>query len=175
MSRVSSSGQIFPVAILSCSRFADYLSLDIFGSYLAGVLFSVLKPVILTTTRTGFRRPVRTSSLTASVMVALKRPVRRCLGRVCRIPVILSLKPMSKSRSASSMINISRALKRHGKDGAVMISWRRPGVPIRIVGDVDFKDDMSELTDDVPPMRRLVEIREVSSLGNIFRSPFKTE
>jgi hypothetical protein len=108
-------------------------------------------------------------------MVALKRPVRRCLGRVCRIPVILSLKPMSKSRSASSMINISRALKRHGKDGVVMISWRRPGVPMTIVGDVDFKDDMSELTDDVPPMRRLVEIREVSSLGNIFRNPFKTE
>ena len=90
---------------------------------LAGVRFSPdLKPVTLTTTRTGFLSPVRTSSDTASVMVALNRPVRRCLGRACSIPVRLSLNPISSNRSASSMMSSSRDFMFNGEECEVMSS-----------------------------------------------------
>ena len=142
---------------------------------LAGVRFSPdLKPVTLTTTRTGLRSPVRISSDTASVMVALKSPVRRCLGRVCRIPVRLSLNPMSSNRSASSMMRSSRDFMFRGEEGEVMISCSLPGVPISTVEGDDLRMVRSLDTEDVPPMRRLAERTETSSCGRTFRKPCKT-
>jgi len=134
-----------------------------------------LKPVTFTTTRTGFRRPVLTSSLTASVSVALNNPVRRCFGRACIIPVNDSLKPMSNKRSASSMINISRDLRFSGEVGEVIISWRRPGVPIRIVGLVDLRVAMSFATEEVPPMSRFADNNETNSAGSTSKNLFSTE
>ena len=112
------SGGFFRGVRRSCSRFVDYRQY-LCGDHgdLAGVRFSPdLKPVTLTTTRTGLRSPVHTSSDTASVMVALKRPVRRCFGIACSIPVRLSLKPMSSNRSASSMMRISRDFMFKGEE-----------------------------------------------------------
>lgn len=74
--------------------------------YLAGILRSwTTSPILrlpstsrviffdctLTTTRAGFRRPTRTSSesASASVIVALNSPVRRCFGRWLIIRVIV--------------------------------------------------------------------------------------
>lgn len=72
------------------------------GTYLAGVLlssttalfssvrfFSIFFACTLTTIRAGFRRPTLTSSerASASVIVALKRPVLLCLGRCVMIRV----------------------------------------------------------------------------------------
>lgn len=53
----------------------------------------------LTTMRAGFRNPTRTSSeiASASVMVALNKPVRRCFGRCVRMRVRTWLKPRSSN------------------------------------------------------------------------------
>lgn len=144
---------------------------------LAGVLFSLpfLNPVTLTTTLTGLRRPVLTRSPTASVIVALNRPVRRCLGRAWIIFVRDSLKPMSNNRSASSIMRSSRDFRLREEEEEVMISQRRPGVPIRIVGRVDLRDWRSSRTEEAPPMRRTEDIRELSSLGRTCRKPSRTE
>jgi hypothetical protein len=169
-------GVIFLEVGQPCIRVVNYNSalFQRTNEYLAGVRFSppFLNPVTLTTMRTGFRRPVLTSSDTASVIVALKRPVRRCLGRDRSIPLRFSLKPMSNNRSASSMI-------RSSKDFifsfvAVMISCRRPGVPMRMVGSLDLRAERSWATDEVPPIKRLAERTETRSLGRTSRNPFKT-
>jgi hypothetical protein len=62
-----------------------------------------------------------------------------------------------------------------GEEEDVMISWRRPGVPIKIVGVEDLRFAISSLTEEVPPMSRLAESNEVSSLGNTARKPCNTE
>jgi hypothetical protein len=117
----------------------------------------------LTTIRAGFRRPTRTSSesASASVMVALKSPVRRCFGRQVRIRVNAAWNPKSSNlncshrcydsclcfpietgahRSASSSTNISNSL-------TLIIflllprrnSSTRPGVPITMSAPVVMK------------------------------------
>jgi hypothetical protein len=134
-----------------------------------------LKPVTLTTTRTGFLSPVRTSSDTASVIVALNRPVRRCLGRACSIPVRLSLNPMSSNRSASSIMSSSRDFMFKGDEWDVMSSWSRPGVPINTVGGDDLRSVRSLATEEVPPMRRLAESNDTNSSGRTVRNPCSTE
>jgi hypothetical protein len=61
-----------------------------------------------TTTRTGFLRPTRTISDNASVMVALKSPVRLCFGSAVRIRVKHCVKPKSKSLSKCRYVNVLR-------------------------------------------------------------------
>ena len=51
----------------------------------------------LTTIRTGFRSPTLTSSERASVIVALKSPVLRCLGKCEMMRVSEAEKPKSRS------------------------------------------------------------------------------
>ena len=141
----------------------------------AGVRFSTpfLNPVTLTTTRTGFRSPVRTSSETASVIVALNNPVLRCFGKHCSIPLKLSLNPISNSRSASSKMSNSKDFKFNEEDD-VMISWRRPGVPTNTVGVEDLSVVISLLTEEVPPISRLAESSDTRSLGRTVRNPCRT-
>jgi hypothetical protein len=62
-----------------------------------------------------------------------------------------------------------------GEEEDVMISWRRPGVPIKIVGVEDLRFAISSLTEEVPPMSKLDESNGVSSLGNTARKPCNTE
>lgn len=70
------------------------------------------RSVTLTLTRTGLRMPTRTISLkSASVIVALKHPVRRCLGKAASSLVSTGEKPRSSSRSASSKMTISIVLR----------------------------------------------------------------
>ncbi|KAL8945579.1 MAG: hypothetical protein Q9222_007892, partial [Ikaeria aurantiellina] len=59
-------------------------------------------PLTRTLILTGLRSPTRTIWSTASLTLALKRPVRRCLVRRERIFWRSSLKPRSSRRSASS-------------------------------------------------------------------------
>ena len=91
------------------------------------------------------------------------------------MPVRLSLKPMSRSRSASSMISSSRDFIFSGEECEVMISWSRPGVPINTVGGEDLRSVRSLATELVPPMRRLAESNETSSVGRTARKPCNTE
>jgi hypothetical protein len=133
------------------------------SAYVAGVRLSVIvsSPALrflfstLTTIRTGLRSPTRTSSDNASVIVALKSPVRRCLGRCCRIFVIDPRKPRSRSlkiayvparvdslecssylsassrTKISSSLTLTRAAPRPRRNSSM-----RPGVPITISADV---------------------------------------
>ena len=79
-----------------------------------------------TSTRTGLRRPARTSWTTSEVWVAEKRPVRRCFGSRARIVLSVASNPMSSMRSASSSTSSSRP--RHSSDGRrSMTSSTRPG------------------------------------------------
>ena len=91
------------------------------------------------------------------------------------MPVRLSLKPISNNLSASSIINISRDLKFNGEEGDVMTSWSRPGVPIRIVGCMDFKIVISFAIEEVPPMSKVDDKIETSSAGRAARKPCSTE
>mmetsp|Transcript_11902 Transcript_11902/g.50108 ORF Transcript_11902/g.50108 Transcript_11902/m.50108 type:complete len:251 (+) Transcript_11902:1366-2118(+) len=82
-----------------------------------------------TATRTGLRMPARASSATASVCVAEKSPVRRCLGRYFMMACSWRSKPISRQRSASS--NTSSSNERKLRDGRRRkMSARRPGVPM---------------------------------------------
>lgn len=56
-----------------------------------------------------------------------------------------------------------------------MISCRRPGVPIKIVGGEDFSELMSLATVDVPPMRRFDDSTDTNSGGRTSRKPRRTE
>ena len=56
----------------------------------------------------------------------------------------------------------------------VMISWRRPGVPTNTVGFEDLSVVISLLTEEVPPISRLAESSETSSLGRTARNPCRT-
>ena len=55
-----------------------------------------------------------------------------------------------------------------------MTSWSLPGVPIKMVGEVDLSEVMSLLTVEVPPIRRLADKRETNSLGKTAKKPCKT-
>ncbi len=63
---------------------------------------------VRTSTRTGFRSPARANSSTASVCVAEKRPVRRCLGSRAITAANCRWNPMSRSLSASSRTRTCR-------------------------------------------------------------------
>lgn len=89
----------------------------------------------------GFRRPVLINSDTASLMDALKRPVRLCFGRYPKIVFNCGLKPKSSNRSASSMTSTSRLdVLTSGEDSS---SARRPGVAMIRLGDFRTKKDKS--------------------------------
>jgi hypothetical protein len=127
----------------------------------------------LTTTRTGLRSPTRTSDERPSVMVAEKRPVRRCLGKCDMMRVIDASKPRSSrlwkdlvyrgihivrlmyrsassktSTSSSLQLTILRPLPR-------MNSSTRPGVPTTISAVVSKKRETSCTgVEAVPEIRR---------------------
>lgn len=81
----------------------------------------------LTTTLAGLRSPTRTSSdmASASVIVALNKPVRRCFGRCVRIRVSVWWNP--RSRSLGSM---DQVLQQVDLTGLHCPHWTI-GVPLR--------------------------------------------
>ena len=120
---------------------------------LAGVRLSWAPDALLTLTAilTGLRRPTRTSWSRASDTLALNRPVLRCLGRRPRMRWSVSLKPRSSKRSASSMIKASKDDCGQCTCGEDKTSSNRPGVAMRMFGDVLRKVDTSCWGLVVPP------------------------
>ena len=169
---------------MSCSSSGGWITSRLNGgepadqqnAYFAGIRrssmtsFSAFAPLTLdfpftllactfTTMRAGFRSPTRTSSdsASASVIVALKRPVLRCFGRAVNIRVKAAWKPRSSKlqtrfsrqlwfydwhahRSASSSTNTSSSVTL-----TTFLPFPRrnsstlPGVPITISAPVERK------------------------------------
>ena len=89
----------------------------------------------LTETLTGFRKPTRTISVTASLMLALNNPVRLCFGNRLNIFCKSSLKPKSRSLSASSNTSTSKDDWEQCTCDDEMSCSNRPGVEIRRFGE----------------------------------------
>ena len=92
-------------------------------------------PLTLMAILTGFLNPTRMIWSTASLTLALKRPVRLCFGSRPRIFCRSSLKPRSRSRSASSRTSTSNDDCGQWTCGEESSSRRRPGVEIRMFGE----------------------------------------
>jgi hypothetical protein len=124
-------------------------------TYLAGVLLSSPPPIPLTLTAilTGFLKPTLTISPTASLTLALNRPVRRCLGSLARIFCRSSLKPRSSNLSASSSTKISNEDWGQWTCGDDKSSRSRPGVDISRFGDILRKWARSWAGVVAPPSR----------------------
>ena len=105
--------------------------------YLAGVRLSSPPdaPLTFTAIFTGFRRPTLTIWSTASLTLALNKPVRLCFGSLARILCRSSLKPRSSNRSASSRTRTSKEDCGQCTCGEESNSSRRPGVDIKRFGE----------------------------------------
>ena len=104
---------------------------------LAGVRLSSAPdpPFTLMAILTGLRSPTRMIWSTASLTLALKRPVRRCLGSRARIFCRSSLNPRSRSLSASSRTSTSNDDCGQWTCGDESSSSSRPGVDTSRFGD----------------------------------------
>lgn len=142
---------------------------------LAGVrLSSPEADLTFTAILTGFRNPTRTISPTASLTLALKRPVRRCFGSRPRIFERSSLNPRSRSLSASSRTRTSKDDCGQWTCGEESNSRSRPGVEIKRFGLFLRKRLRSWAGVVVPPNRScgrtvsLVDGRRFSPSSNGF-------
>lgn len=106
-------------------------------NYLAGVRLSFPPeaPLTFTAIFTGFRRPTLTIWSTASLTLALNKPVRLCFGSLAKIFCKSSLKPKSSNRSASSRTRTSKEDCGQCTCGEESSSRRRPGVDIKRFGE----------------------------------------
>lgn len=130
--------------LLLCSCFPDCGAISHFAfaehkerykAYLTGTLLSTSLSTTLTTTLTGFLSPLLTNPpTTASVTLALKRPVLLCFGKRAIIPVSTSSNPKSSNRSASSSTSISNVSPETPTYRLPNNSSNLPGVPTRISG-----------------------------------------
>ena len=107
------------------------------GTDLAGVRLSSPPdpPFTLMAIFTGFRSPTRMIWSTASLTLALKRPVRRCFGSLARIFCKSSLNPRSRSLSASSRTRTSNDDCGQWTCGDERSSRSRPGVDTSRFGE----------------------------------------
>lgn len=134
---------------------------------LAGVRFSFLAVWTFTAILTGLRRPVLTRlPRTASLTLALKSPVLRCLGRREMIFVKVSLNPRSSNLSASSRTNASKESVVQWTCCDASSSFRRPGVPMSKFGDCCRNVFRSCAGDVVPPSSRSGVIRGEDSVAS---------